>query len=129
MVGRSWKRDQALYLRTLRTWIEAGDAAYQERAEKIQAELPRWALMSKLLLPAIDKAAEHLAGLETRRRMALAAIELRRYRREHGHYPASWPMLTDPFTGEPLGYEVEAGGFVIWSAGRLGDGRIEWRWE
>ncbi len=67
------------------------------------------------------------AEAETRRRLAITAIALERYRNRHGSYPASLAVLAPEFLktppldfmdGQPLRYRLAAGNsFVLYSVG------------
>lgn len=83
-------------------------------------------IMSKMALPA-PKAAEKCVSVEARRRCALLAIEVVRFRQSHGgqlpdnldSIVAKNPDLpaTDPFDGKQLRYRILPDGFVVYSVG------------
>jgi len=83
-------------------------------------------MISKLVLPS-PKAAEKCVSVEARRRCALLAVEIVRFRQAHeGRLPetldsiiAKNPSLlaTDPFDGKSLRYRVLPDGFVVYSVG------------
>jgi hypothetical protein len=83
-------------------------------------------MMTRLLLPAIEKTAD--AGLRTRGELlaAGAAVAAERYRRKTGTWPASLEALVpeflptlpnDPFTGQPLAFKRLPDGLVIYTVG------------
>jgi hypothetical protein len=103
-------------------------AAEQAFAAEVRG-LPKDALATRALLPALDK-----VGVAERRRLAgvrsmIAAVAAERYRREHGAWPESLDKLApglltevplDPFDGRPLRYRRTADGVVVYSVGENG---------
>lgn len=133
MLGWNIERDKDYFLREMIRHVRQAEMPYwQARPEIADRMPPRWALLSRVLLGAYDKAMQSAAVIEARRELALAAIALRRHRAAHGSYPDTFAMPIDPFTGKPLHYQREGDGFVIWSESTMPgtDGeRIEWRWN
>ena len=84
-------------------------------------------LLSKLLLPALGKAAERAVEAQSCTQMAAVAIALERYHLENRTYPENlaalapkWmsDALNDPVTHEPFHYEqLGDGAFRLWSVG------------
>ncbi len=121
--------DHAAYLHLmLRMTEESRKPPHEVRWERIDlgAEIPRYCILTKLLLPALSHAADHTASGEARMIVAEAAVAAIRHRARHGAYADSpqaldkkllraWPM--DPFSGKPLVYESSGGGFKIYSVG------------
>jgi len=62
--------------------------------------------------------AEEMARMVARERMAREAIAAERFRLVHGRWPEKVQLgLADPFTGEPLRYEITDEKLRIWSVG------------
>ncbi len=90
-----------------------------------------------ICLPSVSRCAYKTAGFEARRRPALTAIAVERYRLGHqGTLPASLAQLVpefikavpaDPFDGQPIRYIRQPKGYVIYSLGpnRKDDGGKE----
>ena len=104
------------------------DRADMERIRQGGDALPRWALITRMVLPALGrvrvKAAEHECLLD----VARTGLALERHRLETGAYPASLDELrlpggvpADPFTGRPLMYKPSATGVVVYGAGENGE--------
>ncbi len=84
-------------------------------------------IMTGLLLPALDKGVHKFVGIEARRRCALIALEVERFRRTNdGWLPESLDalpsklaedLLIDPYDGQRLRYRQTADGYVIYSIG------------
>jgi hypothetical protein len=102
----------------------------QARAEQqIDAEsekLPRGMVLTKMLMPALDK----IGAAERRRhawvRCTAVALALERYRGQNGAWPPALEKLTpgllkavpaDPFDGQPLRYRRTTDGVVVYSVG------------
>jgi len=102
---------------------------YQELFAQVGKDARRFPpkLFSAMLLPPLAKAAERFASLEARRRAALAAVAVERYRALHNRHPPDnldnlvpdlLPRLPlDPFDGRPLRYRRLQSGFVLYSVG------------
>lgn len=82
--------------------------------------------ISALMLPGLGKATTKFAAFEARRRSALVALAIERYRLENHRPPARLDELTpkymaqvptDPFDGRPLRYQSLEKGFVVYSVG------------
>ncbi|MEQ2005623.1 MAG: hypothetical protein ABMA26_02400 [Limisphaerales bacterium] len=88
---------------------------------------PRTAIMSHMLIPALDKAHKKFAMFETVRRLTFTAIALHRHRLKHGKFPESLGALVPEFLadvprdfmdGQPLRYKLQPDGqFLLWSVG------------
>jgi hypothetical protein len=84
-------------------------------------------LISSLMLPALRNVARKFTALEARRRAALTAIAVERYRLENQNrlpkgldelIPRYMEQLpTDPFDGKPLRFRSLEKGFVVYSVG------------
>jgi len=91
-----------------------------------------WRPLSKIALNGLEGAFETLLKSEARRRMALVAIQLRRYKQAHDEYPAKQDAIeriTDPYTGSLFLYRREGQGFLLLCAISQGGKPIEWAWE
>jgi len=88
-------------------------------------------LFSAIAIPNSDRAFESVIKLETRRRMTVVAIALKRYFLRHESYPEALEGLVpecipelscDPWSGMPFHYRLNADGtFLLYSVGE--DGR------
>ncbi len=129
-IAKSWlQADHAAYIRLmLRMTEEGAKPPHEARWEKfdIEDQFPRYCILTSLLLPALNSAANVAAAGEARLGIADAAIAVKRHRARHGAYPEScemvdkellpaWPM--DPFSGKPLVYGPSEKGFRIYSIG------------
>jgi hypothetical protein len=102
------------------------EALYDEVAIKARKFPPK--LFSAMLLPALQKVPPKFASYEARRRAALTAIAVERYRLEQQGrrperlddlHPAYLPSIpTDPFDGQPLRYRRLERGYVVYSVGQ-----------
>jgi hypothetical protein len=104
-------------LRRQQVFAEAADKAHQFPPKVFCA----------LLLPAMEGAANRFASLEARRRAAVTAVAVQKYRLVHdGALPERLEQLVpqflasvplDPYDGRPLRYQRTATGFVVYSIG------------
>jgi hypothetical protein len=103
--------------------------AAERQLDQEVRNLPRTALLTRLLLPAFTKVGEASRRKHAYIRCTMAALAAERYRRAHKDWPATLDklmpaMLTavpaDPFTGAPLRYRRTEEGVVIYSAGSTG---------
>lgn len=87
-------------------------------------------IVSEISIPDSSRALRIAVQNETKRRLAIAAIALKRYELRHGHPPPNLSALTpefldqvpiDPMSGQPLCYRLNADGtFVLYSTGEDG---------
>jgi hypothetical protein len=114
-------------------WSEEGTPESLRRTEELIEGVPRESkrfppkIFSRMLLPSLSKAATRFAQFEARRRAALTALAIERYRLEHGgQLPESLADLPsapaaelrlDPFDGKPLRFGKRPKGFVVYSVG------------
>lgn len=138
--------DRRLMLETLESAValaERDDAAalaeyealFLDVALKARKKPPK--IYCAMLLPVLEKAAIRFARLEARRRAALVALAVERFRLANGGstleslnelVPQFLPSVpTDPFDGERLRYKKLPTGFVVYSIGpdRTDDGGVE----
>lgn len=104
----------------------------RERLEVLQRTriegAPWYAEYSRLLLPAVLRAAQREAEFEAGAGAARIGAGLRLYALRHGSYPATLQAaapylpgpLFDPCSGKPYVYRREGGGFVLYSVGADG---------
>jgi hypothetical protein len=87
-------------------------------------------IVSKITIPNVVNALRVAVQNETKRRLAITAIALKRYELRHGHPPPNLSALTpellgqvliDPMSGGPLCYRLNPDGtFVLYSVGEDG---------
>jgi hypothetical protein len=102
---------------------------YEVLFREVQAEARKFPpkILTAMLLPGLGEAMHRFAQLEARRRAALSAIAVERFRLAHdGHLPAKLDELKpqfltdvpkDPFDGQPLRFKQQSPGYVIYSVG------------
>lgn len=128
-----WQRDEAHYLECMTELVEASRMPFPEALdaadaieEHIEASLGVLPMPSGMLLPAFGRTLEAQARFLAKVRVAQCAVAAERYRRQHGAPPQSLAELTptylphtptDPWDGEPIRYELSAGGANIYSVG------------
>jgi len=128
------RMDYCKYLRTMamlrRSWDEPyGNATAELVAERIK-QLPKWAILSNLLLPGLPRVRDTVAKVQTNLSLAELALAVVRYRDQHGRYPADLQELgldaapVDPCSGQSLHYRVDDDGCIFYSVAtnRLDDG-------
>lgn len=135
----SYIDDMSLYVELAGRPYREAHAGWQTRADALVRNTgahPYSRAISRLLLPALSRAAgvfEH--GFECEQ-MAAIAVALRRYRMDCGQYPDALDALApkylaavpaDLFSGESLKYRKEGKGFLLYSVGLNGkdDGGVE----
>lgn len=131
-LARSFDRDKAFFVRSMRVAIDAIETPYYERRTPSDRETPRWARISNVLIPYMEGLHRCIAGAETRLLLFESAMELREYRRHNGEYPAEWATPNDPLTGRPLHFERVRCGFVIRSeaaAESPESSNLQWQWN
>lgn len=107
-------------------YYESRDRIARLRAERVDGA-PWYAEITRLVIPAFDRAAMRQAQAEAGVGTGRLAAALRLYRDRTGSYPESLESLrdiadlpVDPFTGKPFLYRREGSGFVVWSVGSDG---------
>jgi hypothetical protein len=131
--GRAMTRrdfPQALALLNRAVAIADAPTDQQARLEKaLRAEvmsLPRTAIFTRLLFPAIDPLGESSRRKQASMHALAAALAAERYRIDHKKWPDDLPKLApaylktvpaDPYDGAPLRYRREKGGVVVYSIG------------
>ena len=130
-----------LYEHPLRPLLVADHAAYlrfmlgirkvildpqsgEREAKRLAGEIPRTALLTRLVAPALESLARRLHEVEVSLDLALLGLHAEKFRIANGHYPQSlaeipWEgaLPRDPFTGGDLHYKAEGGDLLIYSVG------------
>lgn len=134
---------QPLHLETIRRFLAASQHPWPRALAEAQAihrglkadignasGLSRSRIM--LVAPvaqSLEKSFEVTARNHARNDMAIVALAVQRYLRQHGSLPADLTQLTpellksvpfDPFSGRPLHYLVDESGFALYSVGADG---------
>jgi hypothetical protein len=122
------RHDCAFYLENMSRMITLLDRPFGEvrqdfdDVEKRIEAAPWYAQGTKLVMPALSRAANNMAVSESMMQKARLAVALKQYRATHGAYPASLDVLggvpKDALTGEAFQYRVDGAGFVIESVGQ-----------
>jgi type II secretory pathway pseudopilin PulG len=93
--------------------------------DKVQEVAP-WHILSRMLLPALDKVVIKAGRCDAKIRAAQAALAVERYRLANDKLPTQLSDLvpgflpavpSDPFDGKPLRYKTLAKGYVVYSVG------------
>lgn len=133
-------RDFAFYLRAMSDYLSAARLEYPERLVRARAaaketdELVRadsLAILSRMLLPSLDRTADKMADGEAHLRCAEAALALEKQRlaQKDAHetnWSALWQtipadsQLRDPIDGAPLRFRQLKSGYLIYSIGADG---------
>jgi hypothetical protein len=86
-------------------------------------------VLLSLLIPAFRQASDAEVRSETRRDQTLIALALAEHKRETGNYPETLSELApkylekipdDAFTGQPLKYQRQEAGYLLYSLGPNG---------
>lgn len=124
--------DEREYLDIMERYVKATQlpppenmAATHAVNDKVQEVAP-WHLLSRMLLPALDRAVSKGERSEAKTRDAQTALAIERYRLANGKLPSQLSDLVpaflpfvpgDPFDGKPLRYKTLAKGYVVYSVG------------
>jgi hypothetical protein len=127
------RSEHPLFLSLMTRWVEEARLPTYEQgivgqgfADELR-NLPSHAPITRLMFPALDRAAEAFRRKHAHVRCLAAALAAERYRRKHGDWPETLGRLTpdflaevplDPYDGEPLRYRRLADGVVVYSVGR-----------
>jgi hypothetical protein len=124
--------DEAQYLQHMSGMIAAArqpPLAAVRDSEQLEARIesaPRWAVMTRILTPALARSYSRCALAQTELAVARVALALRLFQHKTGAYPADLSALVpeflptmpiDPLSGKPLVYRREGSGFVLCSVG------------
>jgi hypothetical protein len=124
--------DEEKYLDFMEQYVKATQLPPPENMAAASAvvdetnQVPRWCVVSRMLLPALDKALVKAVRCDAKIRDAQTAIAVERYRLANGKLPDRLGELSptflpavpaDPFDGKPLRYKPLAKGYVVYSVG------------
>jgi hypothetical protein len=127
------KWDQVHYLRLMGRQVDLARLhRHLPPAEwpEMEAEIPRYAVVSRLMLPALSAAASRRDEAVARLALARWALALHVYQAQTGRYPdslqeaervAGGSLPEDPFSGRALIYRPQGQGYRLYSIG--GNGR------
>ncbi|MDH4270486.1 MAG: hypothetical protein OEW18_00770 [Candidatus Aminicenantes bacterium] len=99
---------------------------FWRRHDQEISALPWYAVLSRMAMPMMDAALLKQATLEALALTARTGLACKVYRNQTGRYPENLAVLVpgifpevpvDPFTGKPLIYRLEGGGFIVYSLG------------
>jgi hypothetical protein len=124
--------DERAYLDIMEGYVKATQllppesiAAFHAVTDKVE-HLTRWRVLSRMLLPALDKPVSKAGYCAAKIRDAETALAVERYRLANGKLPSQLSDLvptflpavpSDPFDGKPLRYKTLAKGYVVYSVG------------
>jgi hypothetical protein len=126
------RQDHALFLSLITRHINdvqqpmPEQAAREKQFEQEVRALPKQAVLTRYLLPAMSKVGEAFRRKHASVRCAIVALAAERYRQEKKKWPDSAEQLCpqnlaevplDPFDGKPLRYRRLKDGLVIYSVG------------
>jgi hypothetical protein len=127
------RADHPTYLAFMTRSLEVAKLPFEQQEAAEQAfrrdvrDLPKEAIMTRLLVPPLDKVGDAGRRKQAYVRSLTAALAAERYRRAQGHWPATLDALVpdllpevprDPYDGNPLRYRRLADGVVIYSISR-----------
>ena len=119
-----------------RDWEAIRKAASAVDAEVYSASWSPYAIFAKQAVPTVSGILEHVVSTEARRKMAVVAIDLERYRLANNSYPETIDLSDDDvLEGLPLRYErsVDGNDFLLYCDGwnnedDHGDDGLDWVW-
>jgi len=125
------KKDFTVYLKLISQVQDYYKAPYWETAKTIRnhptnQQIPPYCIMTRLLLPGLDKIATKNAEHDALIKVARAGLGLKLFKQKNGAYPDTLEKLTpeflenipvDPFTGKALIYRKADAGFTLYSLG------------
>lgn len=120
-----FKQDYAFYVTILGEMREVAGKPFDSAAVASIARrcegVPRWAILSSLVMPALDSVFMKAAEMECTIDAARVGLALEKHRLANGAYPASLDELNlpggvpaDPFTAKPLIYKPTASGAQVY---------------
>lgn len=129
--------DRAALQRTLRKMAEIAERPYWETPAQMdwRMDLPKYCVFARSLATRQFEL-NYQVRMQAKLRVARTAFALLRHKAAFGNYPDTLAgldaqfldeTLLDPYTGQPLVYRPESGGFVLYSLGenRTDDGGQE----
>jgi hypothetical protein len=136
--------DFRYYLDLMDPQVEMSRLPVEERGKAIEAsdleqavkDLPSYAIITRMLVPALARALGEETKNVARLRTARTALAVERYRLKHGQLPEGLEALVpeilesvplDPYDAKPLRYRRLERGYVVYSIGSnmVDDGGIE----
>ena len=125
------KKDFVIYLKLFSQMQDYYKVPYWKAAETIRnhptnQQIPPYCIMTRLLLPGLDKIATKNAEHDALIKVARAGLGLKLFKQKNGAYPDTLEKLTpeflenipvDPFTGKALIYRKADAGFTLYSLG------------
>lgn len=124
--------DERSYLDMMDRFVKATRLSLPESiaashaVDKEAGQVPRWCVLTPMLLPPPGAAMNKAGRYDAKTRDAQTALALERYRLTHGKLPSQLSDLVpsflsavprDPFDGKPLRYKTLAKGYVVYSVG------------
>ena len=135
-LGIAWtpflKKDCVCYLQLMDEMTVAGRLPYyaiparQKDPTAFERRIPKYCVLTRLLLPALFRIQENTAAHQATVDLAVAGLGLNLHRSAHGGYPATLGEVTadvpqhcliDPFTGREFVYRQSGQGFLLYSLG------------
>jgi hypothetical protein len=125
------KQDELFYLRAMAAQVDRASRRERVRtlpSEEEEANVPRYAMVSRIVLPAFSRAYRKRDRMVARLRLAQWALGLHLHRQQMGAYPATLTEIgarlkealpTDPFGAEFL-YRRQGDGYLLYSVGENG---------
>jgi hypothetical protein len=126
------RNEHPLFLSLMTRWVEEARLPLHEQGSVEQGfadelrNLPSHAVITRLMFPALGRAAEAFRRKHAHVRCLAVALATERYRKKHGAWPEALGRLTpgllsavplDPYDGQPLRYRRLADGVVVYSVG------------
>ncbi len=118
--------DHAQYLALMHGQTRLAAEPYNRQlitaTERQMQAIPRYCVLTRLLVPALGAATERFVRLQAEARVTRKGLGLLAWQQTHGTFPAKLeelgtPVPLDPFGGQPLRYRAEGAGFVLYSSG------------
>lgn len=123
--------DEAYYLKTMHNMVENSKSSYRIIQERHldtgnMTDIPRYALMSTILLPVFSRASSKRDREIAEIRGDQIMLALQAYKDRYGSYPRDltelraklgWTLKADPFSGKDFIYKKQDRGFILYSIG------------
>ena len=125
------KKDEIIYLRLLSKVQRSFELPYYQIADVIKAapieqQIPRYAIITRIILPSLEKVRETAARHQAEVEVCRVGLALKLFKQQAGVYPDTLDALApeflkfipvDPFTGKSLVYRKDGDGFLLYSLG------------
>ena len=125
------KKDCVIYLKLTSEVQRYYELPYYQivdvlKQKPIDKQIPSYAIISRLLLPNLDKLCERIAAHEAQVEICRVGLGLKLFKQKNGAYPDTLDKLApefldtipvDPFTGKALIYRKADAGFILYSLG------------